>query len=403
MPEGYLHLTCEQRCQIYALLQSGRSQAHIARQIGVDPSTISRELVRNTGARGYRFKQAHEKASQRRQEASDKPRKMTPDLVELIEEKLTQEQWSPDQISGRLAKDGVAFISHERIYQHVWKDKKDGGTLYLHLRHSGKKYNRRKGKNSGRGLIPNRVDIDQRPPIVAAKSRIGDWEADTIIGANHKGVVMSHVERTSKYTKLAKLPDKNADSVVQACARVLLPLADQIETITYDNGKEFASHAQIATSLGALSYFAKPYHSRERGLKGSRTNSTLAPERYSATKPLARFSSAPEICPLHFTVEWAYRINSSRFDARVCKGSAKGLNGRGKGNSDETGKCEADAALVPPPHHGVSVGARTFKDQKAGGFRPSQESTTWARCLSPSRTSRRPSRARHRARAPCRT
>ena len=87
--------------------------------------------------------------------------------------------------------------------------------LYLHLRHSGKKYNRRKGKNSGRGLIPNRVDIDQRPPIVAAKSRIGDWEADTIIGANHKGVVMSHVERTSKYTKLAKLPDKNADSVVQ--------------------------------------------------------------------------------------------------------------------------------------------------------------------------------------------
>ena len=236
MPEGYLHLTCEQRCQIYALLQSGRSQAHIARQIGVDPSTISRELVRNTGARGYRFKQAHEKASQRRQEASDKPRKMTPDLVELIEEKLTQEQWSPDQISGRLAKDGVAFISHERIYQHVWKDKKDGGTLYLHLRHSGKKYNRRKGKNSGRGLIPNRVDIDQRPPIVAAKSRIGDWEADTIIGANHKGVVMSHVERTSKYTKLAKLPDKNADSVVQACTRVLLPLADQIETITYDNG-----------------------------------------------------------------------------------------------------------------------------------------------------------------------
>ena len=112
MPEGYLHLTCEQRCQIYALLQSGHSQAHIARQIGVDPSTISRELVRNTGARGYRFKQAHEKASQRREEASDKPRKMTPDLVELIEEKLTQEQWSPDQISGRLAKDGVAFISH---------------------------------------------------------------------------------------------------------------------------------------------------------------------------------------------------------------------------------------------------------------------------------------------------
>src|ERR1700683_4641625 len=168
MPEGYLHLTCEQRCQIYALLQSGHSQAHIARKIGVDPSTISRELARNTGARGYRFKQAHEKASHRRKEASDKPRKMTPELVELVEEKLTQEQWSPDQITGRLAKDGVAFISHERIYQHVWKDKKDGGALHLHLRHSGKKYNKRKGRNSGRGLIPNRVDIDRRPSVVAA-------------------------------------------------------------------------------------------------------------------------------------------------------------------------------------------------------------------------------------------
>jgi IS30 family transposase len=266
MPEGYLHLTCDQRCQIYALLQSGHSQAHIARQIGVNRSTVSRELVRNVGARGYRFKQAHEKASQRRQKASDQPRKMTPDVVKLIEEKLTREQWSPDQISGRLEKDGVLFISHETIYRHVWKDKKDGGTLYLHLRHSGKKYNKRNSKNSGRGLIPNRVDIDQRPAIVAAKSRIGDWEADTIIGANHKGAVMSHVERRSKYTKLAKLPDKTANSVVQACRRVLSPLAHRIKTITYDNGKEFASHAEIATSLGALSYFAKPYHAWERGL-----------------------------------------------------------------------------------------------------------------------------------------
>ena len=134
---------------------------------------------------------------------------------------------------------------------------KDGGTLFVHLRHSGKKYNRRKGKNSGRGLIPNRVDIDQRPPIVAAKSRIGDWEADTIIGANHKGVVMSHVERTSKYTKLAKLPDKNRDSVVQACARVLLPLADQIETITYDNGKEFAAGAPNRNLAGGTILFCQ--------------------------------------------------------------------------------------------------------------------------------------------------
>ena len=266
MPEGYLHLTCEQRCQIYALLQSGHSQAHIARKIGVDPSTISRELVRNTGARGYRFKQAHEKASRRRKEASDKPRKMTPEVVAVIEEKLTQEQWSPEQISGRLAQEGVATVSHESIYRHVWNDKKDGGNLYLHLRHSGKKYNKRKGRNSGRGLIPNRVDIDRRPAIVATKSRIGDWEADTIIGARHQGAILSHVERKSKYTKLVSLPDKTADAVVQASARMLGPLANRIETITYDNGKEFAAHVEIAASLQANCYFAKPYHAWERGL-----------------------------------------------------------------------------------------------------------------------------------------
>jgi IS30 family transposase len=202
MPEGYLHLTCEQRCQIFALLKSGHTQAHIARQIGVDPSTISRELARNSGASGYRFGQAHEAASGRRHAASSTPRKMTPEVVAVVEEKLTQEQWSPEQISGRLAQEGVATISHESIYRHVWNDKKDGGNLYLHLRHSGKKYNKRKGRNSGRGLIPNRVDIDRRPAIVATKSRIGDWEADTIIGARHQGAILSHVERKSKYTKL---------------------------------------------------------------------------------------------------------------------------------------------------------------------------------------------------------
>jgi transposase, IS30 family len=266
MPEGYLHLTYEQRCQIYALVQSAHSQADIARQLGVTRSTVSRELARNAGARGYRFKQAHATASQRRHQASNRPRKMTPDVVALIERIMTQEQWSPEQIAGRLPREGIVSISHETIYRHVWEDKKDGGNLYLHLRHNGKKYNKRKSRNSGRGLIPGRVDIDQRPAIVAAKSRIGDWEADTIIGAKHKGAVMSHVERKSKYTKLAKLADNTANSVVTASRRVLASLAHRVETITCDNGKEFAAHAEITNSLGALCFFAKPYHAWERGL-----------------------------------------------------------------------------------------------------------------------------------------
>lgn len=266
MPKGYRHLTYDKRCQIYALLKSGWAKAEVARQIGVHRSTITKELKRNTGRKGYRYIQAQEKASARRVAASAAPRKMKPGLVREIEEKLTQDQWSPDQISGWLRRQGQACVSCERIYRHIWKDKRNGGGLWRCLRHNGKKYNKRKGKNSGRGLIPGRVDIAERPAIAAEKCRIGDWEGDTIIGRSPKGAIMTHVDRKSKYTKLAILPDKSAASVQKASDASLLPIAHKIETITYDNGKEFAGHAQIAAKLGAHIYFAKPYHSWERGL-----------------------------------------------------------------------------------------------------------------------------------------
>ena len=199
---------------------------------------------------------------------------MTPSLIREIEERLTREQWSPEQISGWLKKEGRPFVSPERIYQHIWKDKRNGGSLWRSLRHNGKKYNKRKGKNSGRGLIPGRVDISERPAIAAEKSRIGDWEGDTVIGRGQKGAILTHVDRKSKYTKLAILPDKSSASVQSACDASLLPIAHKIETITYDNGKEFAGHAKIAATLEAQIYFAKPYHSWERGLN-EHTNGLL--------------------------------------------------------------------------------------------------------------------------------
>jgi transposase, IS30 family len=266
MPKGYRHLTYDKRCQIYALLKSGCAKTEIAQLIGVHRSTITKELKRNTGRKGYRYLQAQEKASARRAAASGAPRKMKPGLIREIEDKLTQDQWSPDQISGWLKTQGRACVSGERIYRHIWKDKRNGGELWRHLRHSGKKYNRRKGKTSGRGLIPGRVDIAERPAIAAEKRRIGDWEGDAIIGRSLKGAILTHVDRTSKYTKLAILPDKSAASVQKACDASLLPIAHKVETITYDNGKEFAGHAQIAAKLGAHIYFAKPYHACERGL-----------------------------------------------------------------------------------------------------------------------------------------
>jgi len=158
MPKGYQHVTRDIRSQIYALKATGSSLRTIAKIVGRDVSTLSREISRNTGARGYRYKQADKKAIERRSNASCTPNKLTPELIATIETNL-QEKWSPDQISGRLKSEGIASISHEAIYQHIWKDKRSGGTLFKHLRHHGKKYNKRSSGKAGRGCIPNRVDM----------------------------------------------------------------------------------------------------------------------------------------------------------------------------------------------------------------------------------------------------
>ena len=176
-------------------------------------------------------------------------------------------QWSPEQISGRLKRfHGEKAISHEMIYRYIWDDKQRGGELYKNLRHNGKKYNKRGSKNAGRGFIPNRIDIDQRPLIVEEKSRIGDWEIDTIIGKNHKGAIVSMVDRHSKFTMLAKVSRKTAYEVEEALITRLSQVQDFVYTITSDNGKEFANHIAISKELEADFYFAHPYHSWERGL-----------------------------------------------------------------------------------------------------------------------------------------
>ena len=242
------------------------STGRIAQDLERDPRTIRREIVRNSGERGYRFKQADEKARMRRHNAVAVPRKMSAERVAQIEEKLSESQWSPQQISGWMAKTSGVSVSPERIYRHVWSDKRSGGTLYTHLRHSGKKYNKRRSGKAGRGCIPNRVDIDRRPEIVNQKERIGDWELDTIIGAKHGFVVVSAVDRASKYTILSVVRNKSADAVSEALIRRLGVLKGKVLTLTADNGKEFAGHVQVANNLGADFYFAKPYHSWERGL-----------------------------------------------------------------------------------------------------------------------------------------
>jgi len=264
MPEGYHHLSYEQRCQIYVLLKRGVTQKEIAFEIGCSQATISREIKRNKGKRGYRYKQAQMKSNLRKGD-SNNAKKLDTQIIEQIKAMLYQYQWSPEQISGRLKRMGIS-ISHETIYRYIWQNKKDGGTLYKQLRNKGKKYYKRSKKPSGRGVIPNRVGIENRPKIVDQKMRVGDWELDTIIGSKHKGAIVSIVDRVTKFTRLALIKSATAKRTARAITNSLNPISDYVHTLTSDNGKEFAQHENVSKKLQADFYFARPYHSWERGL-----------------------------------------------------------------------------------------------------------------------------------------
>lgn len=263
MPKTYTRLTEEERYQIYEGVTENRSHREISTLINKHHSTVSREVKRNTGLRGYRPKQAHEKTQQRHQN-KPRDRKLTHEVQSLIAEKIQQE-WSPDQIRGRLKSQGLPMVCATTIYGFIRQDKASGGELYKHLRHR-KPYKRRTGSSEARGQIIGRVSIDERPSVVDEKVRIGDWEADTVIGKAHKGVLVTLAERVSKKTLIAHVPTKHAEIVKDAIIKLLELEKECLHTITFDNGKEFAYHVQIKEALGADNYFAHPYHSWERGL-----------------------------------------------------------------------------------------------------------------------------------------
>ena len=265
MADGYHHLTYGSRCQIYALKKSGLSIRGVARALEVSASTVSRELHRNGGRRGYRMKQAQRFSESRRRFASSRPRKLTEALWGRIEGKLCL-QWSPQQIAGRLRLQGGASVGKTWIYRQVWKDRSNGGTLYRNLRRRGKKANRRGRCGAGRGVIPGRVDIVERPAVVESKRRVGDWELDTIIGARHRGALVSMVDRCLKFTFLRGVERKTSSAVGGAVLACLRPVSALAHTLTADNGKEFSGHREVAAGLSAGFYFATPYHSWERGL-----------------------------------------------------------------------------------------------------------------------------------------
>lgn len=261
---NYNQLTENERYQIYALKKAGHKQEEIAGVLGRSPSTISRELARNSGLRGYRPKQAQRLADARRRGAS-KAHKVTGEIRRAIE-MLIRQELSPQQAVDYLARHKRLSLHHETVYQLIYADKAGGGDLYRHLRVASKPYRKRYGSYDRRGKIKNRVSIDDRPAIVDRGGRMGDWEGDTIIGKGRKSALLTVVERKTLYTKMVRLTSKQADLLAEAAIRGLGPVKDKVKTITVDNGLEFASHERIAEGLEADIYFAHPYASWERGI-----------------------------------------------------------------------------------------------------------------------------------------
>jgi IS30 family transposase len=261
---AYIHLTGDERYHIYEHSVEGCSVTEIARRLGRDKSTISRELMRGCGERGYRPAQAIGKQKERAALSANGPR-VDGELWAAAEVRI-REEWSPEQVSGRLKREGVGSISHETIYQRIYADKRAGGTLHRSLRCQKKRRKRYGSGRTRRGQIPNRVGIEHRPAVVEKKIRVGDWEGDTIIGKGHAQAIVSLVDRKTKYTLLHKVKRKTADLVTDAIVTQMMPFRPLVQTVTYDNGLEFAGHQVVAKCLDADMYFARPYHSWERGL-----------------------------------------------------------------------------------------------------------------------------------------
>ena len=259
------HITSEQRYTICTMLQNGYSQTEIARVINKDKSVVSREIRRNADGRSGEYKSdLAQRKYLKRQEYKAKPRTFTAEVEEYIRDKL-ELKYSPEQIAGIAKKNGETCVSHERIYQFIWKDKRQNGKLHLNLRNKGRHYKKRSVIYDKRGVIPNRRDISQRPPEVQLRERFGDLEIDLIIGKNHKSAILTINDRATGLARLRKLNGKDAQQLAVATIDCVKDWKPFLYTITSDNGKEFSEHQKIAKELEIDFFFAEPYSSWQRG------------------------------------------------------------------------------------------------------------------------------------------
>ena len=273
MSKNYNHLSLEQRYQIEALVKAGKRQNEIANIIGKSASCVSRELKRSIPLRGkgaceYYAENAQRK-SQLRHKMKPKRKVFDESMKKYCREKLINERWSPELISHQGRKEQENFISHEWIYQWIWKCKhsnrsedKEGKHLYRHLKHR-RRHRKRGNRRDNRGTIPNRVSIEQRPKIVNRRNRIGDIEVDLMIGKNHQSALLVSLDRATLHTRLRLLKSKNSYAVKETLKN--LYKGNWIKTFTFDNDQAFTNHQEIADKYSAKAFFTRPYTSQDKG------------------------------------------------------------------------------------------------------------------------------------------
>jgi IS30 family transposase len=260
----YRQLTSEERYALSALRKQGLTNAEIGRALGRHRSTIGRELARNTRKDGgYRPSTAQEATNGRRSK-SRRNRQFREPQWALVVARL-EIQWSPEQIAGRLKKSGELRISHETIYRYVWRDRREGGGLYRHLRGARKKRRKRYGRYDSRGRLAGKRLISERPPGAENRSRVGHLEADTVLGSGDRHCVLTLVDRRTGYVMIGKLEARNAEATNARAIALIRRAQRRVRTVTVDNGTEFHSYTRIEQATGARFYFATPHHAWERG------------------------------------------------------------------------------------------------------------------------------------------
>lgn len=273
---SYTQLSTTERFELYQYRTIDKlTMEQIAIEMKRSKSTISRELNRNSiDAKLYLPDTAHSKMQARRAQSNQRFTSVSESTLEQVKQRLAQYH-SPEQLSGRMKREGLDTVSHETIYQMIYANHQGLGAYQQYLRQGQKNRRRRKGINSKRGGIPGRIGIEHRPEIADLKTEIGHWESDTIIGVSHIGAVVTHVDKASKFLLAGLAKNKS----VQQINQVTVGLFEQIDarfrkTMTFDNGKEFSGHQTVADILGVSCFFANPYHSWERGLN-EHTNGLL--------------------------------------------------------------------------------------------------------------------------------